>query len=85
VRNWSGFPVVHVRPTAFLDNRLFTTLAAKSVTEKGTIELPFGTGRTSPIAAADVARVVATVHPRPHLGRIYELTGPPDARHDCSG
>jgi uncharacterized protein YbjT (DUF2867 family) len=78
VLNWSGLPVVHIRPTAFLDNPLFTTLAAKSVTEKGTIELPFGTGRTSPIAAVDVARVVATVlaDPRPHLGRIYELTGP---------
>jgi uncharacterized protein YbjT (DUF2867 family) len=78
VLNWSGLPVVHIRPTTFLDNPLFTTLAATSVAEKGTIELPFGSGRTSPIAAVDVARVVATVlvDPRPHLGRIYELTGP---------
>ncbi|MEV1244620.1 NAD(P)H-binding protein [Nonomuraea sp. NPDC050022] len=78
VLNWSGLPVVHIRPTAFLDNPLFTTLAARSIRERGTIELPFGTGRTSPIAVADVARVVATVlrDPDPHVGHVYELTGP---------
>jgi NAD(P)H dehydrogenase (quinone) len=40
--------------------------------------VPFGRGKTSPVAAADVARVVAAVlaDPGPHLGRIYELTGP---------
>lgn len=78
VLDWSGLPVVHVRPTAFLDNPLFTTLAAESIRRAGTIELPFGTGRTSPIAAVDVARVVATVlrDPAPHLGHVYELTGP---------
>ena len=40
--------------------------------------LPFGRGKTSPVAAADVAGVVAAVlaAPEPHLGRIYELTGP---------
>ncbi|MEU7833951.1 NAD(P)H-binding protein [Nonomuraea sp. NPDC049129] len=78
VLNWSGLPVVHIRPTAFLDNPLFTTLAARSIRERGTIELPFGTGRTSPIAVADVARVVATVlrDPAPHVGHVYELTGP---------
>src|SRR5215471_5782329 len=78
VLNWSGLPVVHIRPTSFLDNPLFTTLAARSIQENGTIALPFGTGRTSPIAADDVARVVATVlrDPAPHIGRVYELTGP---------
>ncbi|MEV0350552.1 NmrA family NAD(P)-binding protein [Nonomuraea sp. NPDC050680] len=78
VLNWSGLPVVHIRPTAFLDNPLFTTLAARSIRENGTIELPFGTGRTSPIAVDDVARVVATVlrDPAPHVGHVYELTGP---------
>src|SRR5688572_31132726 len=32
----------------------------------------------SPVATADVARVIAAVlaDPIPHLGRIYELTGP---------
>jgi uncharacterized protein YbjT (DUF2867 family) len=78
VLNWSGLPVVHVRPTSFLDNPLFTTLAAHSIRENGTIALPFGAGRTSPVAVDDVARVVATVlrDPAPHVGHVYELTGP---------
>ncbi|MEU0039134.1 MULTISPECIES: NAD(P)H-binding protein [unclassified Streptomyces] len=78
VLNWSGLPVVHIRPTSFLDNPLFTTLAARSIRENGTIALPFGTGRTSPVAVDDVARVVATVlrDPAPHIGHVYELTGP---------
>jgi len=48
------------------------------VRARGRIEVPFGRGKTSPVAAADVARVVAAVlaDPGPHLGRIYELTGP---------
>jgi uncharacterized protein YbjT (DUF2867 family) len=78
VLNWSGLPVVHIRPTAFLDNPLFTTLAARSIQDNGTIALPFGSGRTSPVAVDDVARVVATVllDPAPHIGQVYELTGP---------
>lgn len=78
VLDWSGLPVVHVRPTVFLDNPLFTTLAARSIRESGTLALPFGTGRTSPVAVDDVARVVATVlrDPTPHVGGVYELTGP---------
>src|SRR6478736_570621 len=73
---WSGLPIVTVRPTIFLDS--FLMLAGTSVRERGRIELPFGRGKTNPVAAADVARVVAAVltDPAPHLGRIYELTGP---------
>lgn len=78
VMNWSGLPVVHVRPTVFLDNPLFTMLGMRSVREQGVLELPFGAGRTSPIAAADVARVVAAIlrAPAAHIGGVYELTGP---------
>ncbi|MEU2264223.1 NAD(P)H-binding protein [Streptomyces sp. NPDC019645] len=78
VLNWSGLPVVHIRPTSFLDNPLFTTLPARTIRENGTIVLPFGTGRTSPVAVDDVARVVSTVlrDPAPHIGHVYELTGP---------
>ena len=78
VLNWSGLPVVHIRPTVFLDTPLFTTMAARSIRENGTIALPFGSGRTSPVAVDDVARVVAIVlrNPAPHIGHIYELTGP---------
>jgi uncharacterized protein YbjT (DUF2867 family) len=73
---WSGLPVVTIRPTMFLESLL--TLAGVSVRERGRIELPFGRGKTSPVAAADVARVVAEVlaDPAPHVGQIYELTGP---------
>jgi len=78
VLNWSGLPVIHVRPTVFLDNPLFTLLASQTVRERGVLVLPFGTGRTSPIAADDVARVVATLlrDPADRIGQIYELTGP---------
>ncbi|WP_285585805.1 NAD(P)H-binding protein [Herbidospora sp. NBRC 101105] len=78
VFDWSGLPVTHVRPTVFLDNPLFTTLAARSIRENGTIALPFGSGRTSPIASDDVARVVAVIlrDPSPHVGEVYQLTGP---------
>lgn len=78
VLNWSGLPVVHVRPTIFLDNPIFTTLAARSIASNGTIRLPFGSGRTAPVAAHDVAEVVAAVliDPAPHIGKVYELTGP---------
>jgi uncharacterized protein YbjT (DUF2867 family) len=78
VLNWSGLPVVHVRPTVFLDTPLFTTVAARSIAESGAIRLPFGTGRTSPIASDDVGRVAATVltDPGPYIGRVLDLTGP---------
>jgi uncharacterized protein YbjT (DUF2867 family) len=78
VLNWSGLPVIHVRPTVFLDNPLFTMLGATTVKERGVLSLPFGAGRTSPIAAADVAAVVTALlrDPADHIGAVYELTGP---------
>jgi uncharacterized protein YbjT (DUF2867 family) len=78
VLNWSGLPVTHVRPTVFWENPLFRVFAFDSAVKEGTIRLPFGNGRTSAIAARDVADVVAAVlaNPAPHVGRVYELTGP---------
>ena len=78
VMNWSGVPVVHVRPTVFLDNPIFTLLARRAIAERGELVLPFGDGRTSPIAATDVARVVAAIlrDPAGHIGQVHELTGP---------
>jgi uncharacterized protein YbjT (DUF2867 family) len=78
VLNWSGLPVVHIRPTVFLDTPMFTTMVAQSIQDNGTIALPFGSGRTSPVAVDDVARVVATVlrDPAAHIGHVHELTGP---------
>ena len=49
----------------------------RSVRERDALALPFGTGRTSPIAPDDVARVVAALllnPPKP--GQVYGLTGP---------
>jgi uncharacterized protein YbjT (DUF2867 family) len=75
--NWSGLPVVHVRPTVFLEG-FFLTLTPESVRQSNQIKLPFGEGKTSPVAAEDVARVVAALleSPQPHIGKIYHLTGP---------
>jgi uncharacterized protein YbjT (DUF2867 family) len=77
IMNWSGVPVVHVRPTVLLNNPLFTVLAKRSVRDRDVLALPFGTGRTSPIAAEDVARVVAALLLAPPKdGQVYGLTGP---------
>ena len=76
IMNWSGVPVVHVRPTLLLDNPLFTVLARRSVRERDVLALPFGAGRTSPIAAEDVAQVVAALLlTPPKAGQVYGLTG----------
>lgn len=76
--NWSGLPIVHVRPTVFQENFFFLDWAAEQIRRDGTIRLPFGSGRTSPVAAQDVAEVVAAIlaGPAPHIGKTYELTGP---------
>ena len=65
VIGWSGVPAVQIRPTVFLDNPFFTVMAARSIRESGQLELPFGTGRTSPVATDDVAarQAQSKVHP----------------------
>lgn len=76
--NWSGLPVVHMRPTIFQENFFFLDWAAEQIRCDGTIRLPFGSGRTSPVSTQDVAEVVAAIliDPAPHIGKVYELTGP---------
>ncbi|MGF6872775.1 NAD(P)H-binding protein [Paraburkholderia sp. MM5477-R1] len=75
--HWSGLPVVHVRPTVFLEG-FFLMFSSQSVKQADQIRLPFGEGKTSPVAAEDVARVVAEIlaNPQPHIGQTYHLTGP---------
>src|ERR1700752_3476284 len=46
---WSGLPVVAIRPPMFQESLL--PLTATAVRERGRIELPFGLGKTSPVAA----------------------------------
>ncbi|MFB7460423.1 NAD(P)H-binding protein [Streptomyces sp. NPDC056188] len=77
VLDWSGLPVVQIRPTVFLENPLFR-VGFSSIARYGSIRLPFGRARTSPVAAGDVAAVVEEIlaDPAPHIGRIHELTGP---------
>jgi uncharacterized protein YbjT (DUF2867 family) len=74
---WSGLPVVTLRPTVFMEG-FFLRFAAANVREKNTLLLPLGQSRTSPICAADVADAVSTilVDPAPHIGKVYNLTGP---------
>jgi uncharacterized protein YbjT (DUF2867 family) len=73
---WSGLPVVYLRPTAFYDG-LFMP-AAKGIREQNAIMLPFGEGKTSPIAGTDAGSAAAVIldNPAPHIGKVYELTGP---------
>ena len=76
VLQWSGLPVVEVRPTAFLEG-LFLQLA-RGVAAQDVLIAPLGRGKNSAIAAIDVARSVAAVlrEPRAHIGKTYHLTGP---------
>src|SRR5215510_2589801 len=76
--NWSGLPVVHVRPTVFLQHPFFLDWAAESIASDNTIRLPFGASKTSPIDSRDVAEVITTilVSPAAHIGKLYQLTGP---------
>jgi uncharacterized protein YbjT (DUF2867 family) len=81
--SWSGLPVVTVRPTVFLEG-FFLQFAAPGVRTSDTLALPLGGGKTSPISAVDVARAVAVIldDPAPHIGQIYDLTGPESADLD---
>src|SRR4029077_9346540 len=78
VLDWSGLPVAHVRATVFLQHPFFSSWAAESIARDGTIRLPFGDGKTSPVDTRDVAEVIAAVleSPAAHVGKVYELTGP---------
>jgi uncharacterized protein YbjT (DUF2867 family) len=77
---WSGLPVVNVRPTVFLEG-FFLRFSAASVKKDNQIRLPFGEGKTSPITANDVAQAVAAIlsAPAAHIGKTYHLTGPRSA------
>ena len=72
-----------MRPTVFLEG-FFLQLVAPGVRASDQLVLPMGAGKTSPISAVDVARAVAVIldDPAPHIGQIYDLTGPESADLD---
>jgi NAD(P)H dehydrogenase (quinone) len=77
VLDWSGVPVVHLRPTFFAQWLLYRFSRA-TIVEDGSIDLPYGEGRHAPIAAEDQARLIAAIlaEPTAHLGKTYTLHGP---------
>jgi uncharacterized protein YbjT (DUF2867 family) len=77
VLRWSGLPVVYLRPTAFFDG-MFLVESARSIRDDNVIRFPFADGKTALIAGADVGAAAAVVlaNPEPHIGKVYELTGP---------
>jgi NAD(P)H dehydrogenase (quinone) len=77
VLDWSGVPVVHLRPTFFAQWLLYRFSRA-TIVEDGIIDLPYGEGRHAPIAAEDQARLIAAIlaEPTSHLGKTYTLHGP---------
>src|SRR5271166_6555097 len=81
--NWSGLPVITVRPTVFLEG-FFLRLAAAGVRDHDELALPLVASKTSPISAVDVARAVSVIldDPAPHIGNVYNLTGSESADLD---
>lgn len=77
VLNWSGLPVVHVRPTIFMDG-FFLKFSSHNIKNLNEIRAPFGSGKTSPIAAQDVALALSVIlqDPQRYIGTVIELTGP---------
>ncbi|MCS4255719.1 uncharacterized protein YbjT (DUF2867 family) [Rhodococcus erythropolis] len=77
VLEWSGIPTVNIRAAIFVENPILTWLALGPL-DNGELHLPFGTQKFAPIAAFDVAEVVANIliDPSPHISKSYELTGP---------
>ena len=73
VFDWSGIPVTHLRPTLFAEWILYFAGFIKA----GVLRLPMGDGVHAPIAAEDIARVIANilVDPVPHARQVYPLYG----------
>jgi uncharacterized protein YbjT (DUF2867 family) len=73
VFDWSGVPVVHLRPTFFAEWLLYMA----QMIAQGTIYASYDQGKTAFIAAEDQGRVIAEIlqRPSPHLGKTYPLYG----------
>jgi NAD(P)H dehydrogenase (quinone) len=83
--DWSGLPVTHIRAAMFVENPITLWIPAMTIKEDNTIRLPFGLGKTAPVATTDVTDVCVKIlaDPKGHAGKSYELTGP--ERKDMHG
>ena len=82
VFDWSGVPVIHLRPTYFLEWLLYPWQLP--YLRQGVLRMPAGKGRHSPIAADDQGRVIAALlkDPRTHVGKTIPLSGPVEMDHE---
>jgi uncharacterized protein YbjT (DUF2867 family) len=82
VFNWSGVPVIHLRPTYFLEWLLYPWQLP--YLKQGILRMPVGRGRHSPIAADDQARAIAALlkDPEAHIGTTIPLSGPVEMDHE---
>ena len=82
VFNWSGVPVIHLRPTYFLEWLLYPWQLP--YLQQGVLRMPVGKGRHSPIAADDQARAIAALlkNPEGHIGSTINLSGPVEMDHE---
>jgi len=82
VFNWSGVPVIHLRPTYFLEWLLYSWQLP--YLQKGILRMPVGKGRHSPIAADDQGRAIAALlkNPEGHIGTTIPLSGPVEMDHE---
>jgi uncharacterized protein YbjT (DUF2867 family) len=64
-----------LQPTLFLENWL---VFADAIRKESKIFLPYGQGKSAPVCAEDVARVIVSVlvDPASHRGKTYVPTGP---------
>lgn len=78
----SGVPVVHLRPTFFLEWLLYPWQLP--YLQQGILRLPAGKGRHAPVAAGDQARAIAALlrDPQGRLGTAVDLSGPVEMDHD---
>ena len=82
VLNWSGLPVIHLRPTYFLEWLLYPWQLP--YLQEGILRMPVGKGRHSPIAADDQGRAIAALlkNPEEHIGTTIPLSGPVEMDHE---
>jgi uncharacterized protein YbjT (DUF2867 family) len=75
ILDWSGIGVTHLEPTLFLENWL---VFADVIRKDSKFYLAYGEGKSAPVCAEDVVRVIVSVlvDPASHTGKTYVPTGP---------